>query len=365
MDASIALRRAREAIARDDPPRARRLLAQVLRQQPNTETAWIMLSTVVDQPDHKRDCLERVLRINPGNDAARAQLAALDALSAAASPASEASPVGTGPEEPEAAPAETGPAVAQGEHASSPPGDSASPSSPTELAPEDALPSSPAAEPAPEDAAADVEQETVVEAPQLPPEPAADALAAPLGEPVPELHGEPSSPASATSPEAAHAQSRSLLEALDPSEVVLHWTKLSPGVFLRPIAAVLGAGILFLLPTGDLDPRLVLAVDGTLLVLALAYLGLRAIRYFGSEYVVTDRRVLAKRGIMARWTVDIPIAEIEEVTVGRGLFGRSPSSGNVWIRRTDRTRVMFWRIRSPGKFAEAIDHARAVPEPVE
>lgn len=393
MDETTALRRAREAILRDDSETAQRLLAQLLHEQPGSETAWTMLSTVVDQPDRKRDCLERVLHINPGNEAARAQLAALDALREAALPSPEAPPVETAQEEP-AGPsleAELEPAASQGERPSTPPEDGPSPSLATEPAPEYAaadaeqetvveaphLPPEPAANalaepmgerapqaqdekalpsaPAP-DAAADVEQQTVVEAPHLPPEPAADALAEPLGEPVPELHGEPSSPPTAATPEAVDVQRRSLLEALAPDEVVLHWTRLSPGVFLRPLAAVLGVGILFLLPAGELDRSLVLAVDGVLLVLALAYLGLRAIRYFGSEYVVTDRRVLARRGFLARLTVDIPIGEIEEVTVSRGFFGRSPSSGNVWIRRTDRTRVMFWRIRQPEAFREAIEH---------
>jgi hypothetical protein len=95
-----------------------------------------------------------------------------------------------------------------------------------------------------------------------------------------------------------------------------------------------------------------------LLTIAFVYFGLRAIRYFGSEYAVTDRRVLARRGLLARLAVDIPLSDIEEVTVARGLFRSSPAAGNVWIRRADRTTTMFWRIRQPQAFREAIERQR-------
>jgi membrane protein YdbS with pleckstrin-like domain len=389
MDERVALHRAREAIARDDQETARRLLVQVLHEQPGSETAWMMLSTVIDQPDHKRDCLERVLRINPGNEAARVQLAALDAsLATAPPPTTSPSPLAATAEAeqegPEAAlpEAEVEPAASE---------DVSTPSPSAETVPEEAIataetattaealyplpeeagevPSQPMAgvqdEPvsqpastAPEDTA---EQETATEATYsyLPSEPAAEALAEPPGEPVPELQGEPAAP------EAVAAQSSFLQETLAPDEVVVHRTTLSPGVFLTPVAVVLGALILFLLPAGDLEPGLVRAIDGSILAIALVYLGLRAIRYFRSEYVVTSRRVLARRGLLGRLTADVPLSQIQEVTVGRGLFGRSPSSGNVWIRRTDRTQVMFWRIRRPSAFREAVDHARAMPEPGE
>ena len=139
----------------------------------------------------------------------------------------------------------------------------------------------------------------------------------------------------------------------------MHRTTLTPWVFSRPVAVVLGAVVVLSLPSGDLQQSIVLVCGGGLLVLALAYFGLRAIRYFGSEYVVTDRRVLAKRGLLARLAVDIPLLEIEEVKVGRGLLGGSSGPGNVWIRRTEGTQTVFWRIRQPGAFRDAVERGRA------
>jgi len=50
---------------------ARRLLTQVVEQGVNNVTAWLWLSGVVDSLDDKQVCLENVLELDPGNQAAR------------------------------------------------------------------------------------------------------------------------------------------------------------------------------------------------------------------------------------------------------------------------------------------------------
>lgn len=45
-------------------------LATVVRSEPNNETAWLMLASLLDDNAKKRHCLERVLAINPGNSQA-------------------------------------------------------------------------------------------------------------------------------------------------------------------------------------------------------------------------------------------------------------------------------------------------------
>jgi hypothetical protein len=56
----------------------RQLLAQALVQDPHNEAAWMMMSEVVDDVKLKRSCLQRVLLINSGNQAAQLALAKLD-----------------------------------------------------------------------------------------------------------------------------------------------------------------------------------------------------------------------------------------------------------------------------------------------
>jgi hypothetical protein len=53
------------------------LLQQVVRDDPDNETAWLWLSSLVATREQKRSCLIRVLRANPHNAYARAGLARL------------------------------------------------------------------------------------------------------------------------------------------------------------------------------------------------------------------------------------------------------------------------------------------------
>ena len=56
---------------------ARRLLSDIVKVDPNNEQAWLWLSSAVTDEERRRECLERVLRINPGNQAAHLALVAL------------------------------------------------------------------------------------------------------------------------------------------------------------------------------------------------------------------------------------------------------------------------------------------------
>lgn len=68
---------------------ARALLANVVRQNPKSEQAWVLLSRTLTDPKQKTECLERVLRLNPNNAEA---LAALTALKPSAPPPNTPSP---------------------------------------------------------------------------------------------------------------------------------------------------------------------------------------------------------------------------------------------------------------------------------
>jgi hypothetical protein len=54
--------------------RALRILAQILKENPKNEEAWIWLSVCVDDDKKRVDCLRKVLEINPRNDQAKKEL---------------------------------------------------------------------------------------------------------------------------------------------------------------------------------------------------------------------------------------------------------------------------------------------------
>lgn len=58
---------------------ARQLLEQVVAQNDRIERAWLALASVVDATSEKRNCLQKVLELNPANDRARQALLALPA----------------------------------------------------------------------------------------------------------------------------------------------------------------------------------------------------------------------------------------------------------------------------------------------
>lgn len=68
-----------EALRSGDRERAHTLLNRAVQIDPQCERAWLWLSGTVNSPRQRRECLERVLSINPNNDAARRGLAQLPA----------------------------------------------------------------------------------------------------------------------------------------------------------------------------------------------------------------------------------------------------------------------------------------------
>lgn len=86
------LTEARAALGRGDLDATRAALTQVLRQDPGNAQAWLLMSGVVATPEQKRDCLERVLRADPNNTAARRGLEMLAAPAAPIAPAAPAAP---------------------------------------------------------------------------------------------------------------------------------------------------------------------------------------------------------------------------------------------------------------------------------
>ena len=83
---------AQEYIRSKQLPKAQRLLVDYIKKNPNSEQAWYVLSTVVDDPGKQIECLQRVLRINPANKEAQTRLMSVMAAPATPSAASATAP---------------------------------------------------------------------------------------------------------------------------------------------------------------------------------------------------------------------------------------------------------------------------------
>jgi hypothetical protein len=64
---STMLEQAAAHIREAEIDKARTILIEVLKQNPSDEDAWLWMSKCVTEPEQKRYCFERVLKINPQN----------------------------------------------------------------------------------------------------------------------------------------------------------------------------------------------------------------------------------------------------------------------------------------------------------
>lgn len=70
---------------------------------------------------------------------------------------------------------------------------------------------------------------------------------------------------------------------------------------------------------------------GIPLVLGLATVLSAILRRRTTELVLTDRRIIAKRGIMSRETVEMNLTKVESLHVSQGIMGRILNYGDVAV----------------------------------
>jgi membrane protein YdbS with pleckstrin-like domain len=124
---------------------------------------------------------------------------------------------------------------------------------------------------------------------------------------------------------------------LQPDEQVLivgrlHWWIYGRG--LLPVAIAIG---LLAFSFWVVDPdwqRVVRIAAGVIGVFGLLLLLAAWIRRRATEIVVTDRRVIFKRGVVRRHTAEMNISQIETVEVDQGLGGRLWDYGTLLIHGT-------------------------------
>src|SRR5512134_1145965 len=75
-----------DAANRGENNKALELCKQALAANPNDVDAWLVVAAVVEQPERKRQCLNRVLSLDPTNEIARDELLEMDRAALGAAP---------------------------------------------------------------------------------------------------------------------------------------------------------------------------------------------------------------------------------------------------------------------------------------
>ena len=74
----------------------------------------------------------------------------------------------------------------------------------------------------------------------------------------------------------------------------------------------------------------------------------------GSEFAVTNKRVLMKKGIFTTKSSEISLSKIEGIEINENFFDKLAGSGTVIVKGTGSTTNKFSNIDAPNAFKKAI-----------
>jgi uncharacterized membrane protein YdbT with pleckstrin-like domain len=78
-----------------------------------------------------------------------------------------------------------------------------------------------------------------------------------------------------------------------------------------------------------------------------------AIRYYTTELAITNKRVIAKFGLVSRSTVEINLQKIESIQVNQGILGRILNYGSIVVSGAGNPQAPVPGISSPLQFRRA------------
>jgi uncharacterized membrane protein YdbT with pleckstrin-like domain len=141
-----------------------------------------------------------------------------------------------------------------------------------------------------------------------------------------------------------------------PNEKVLFTPRVHPTVFLRPLLPFVGAWLFVFLAVGLPQDQAIsggaftgylLGVGGLLLVVAIVFWLQALIMVLTTQFAVTNKRVIARTGLIRRRSLVMLLSKIHSVAVKQDIFGRLLDLGTVTIAGTGGTGQAFQAIRSP------------------
>jgi uncharacterized membrane protein YdbT with pleckstrin-like domain len=87
--------------------------------------------------------------------------------------------------------------------------------------------------------------------------------------------------------------------------------------------------------------------------LGLLFWAAAAIRYLTTELAITNKRVIAKFGLISRSTIEINLQKIESIQVNQGILGRIFNFGSIVVSGAGNPQAPIPGISSPLQFRRA------------
>jgi uncharacterized membrane protein YdbT with pleckstrin-like domain len=95
---------------------------------------------------------------------------------------------------------------------------------------------------------------------------------------------------------------------------------------------------------------------GPFLILFSLYFMLDAIiKRFSTEFAITNKRVIAKFGLISRQTIELNLSKIESLNVTQGLFGRIFNYGQITVNGTGGMSAPLKFIAQPLQIRSAVN----------
>ncbi|BBY98463.1 PH domain-containing protein [Mycolicibacterium fallax] len=127
-----------------------------------------------------------------------------------------------------------------------------------------------------------------------------------------------------------------------------HWKRLVGPVLILLIATFLAAAAAAWVDSLSWAPNakaVVSAVIGAIWLLLVCWLTLWPfLTWLSTHFVVTDRRVMFRHGLLTRSGIDIPLARINSVEFTHGLFDRLLRTGTLIIESASQDPLEFYDV---------------------
>lgn len=141
---------------------------------------------------------------------------------------------------------------------------------------------------------------------------------------------------------------------LQPGESLKHLSRLHWIVYLPGSIWILIGLIGLLLPNAGEAKSVLFLVIAVVVALGLAQLIRAWIRRWTTEIAVTDRRIIYKRGLIDRHTIEMNMDKVESVDVHQSVIGRILGYGTIWVRGTGGGIEPLRKIDTPIEFRNCV-----------
>lgn len=137
----------------------------------------------------------------------------------------------------------------------------------------------------------------------------------------------------------------------DDEELVLdlrpHWWYIAPSVTYLALALIIGITVLVEGGSGKAW-KLLDFVVGIVVLIAVGYFVQRYARWSSTNFVITNERIIARRGVVAKRGIEIPLDRINTVFFNQTFFERILGAGDLGIESAgEGGRETFSDIRKP------------------